>query len=56
MAPPTALTCAVCAQRASLSTDEPTASAEVATFIAAHAHDDRLAIELVIPPLLVGGH
>ena len=49
MATLTAVRCAVCAEQAPLSTDEPLASAEIATFIAAHAQHDRLAIEMVIP-------
>lgn len=52
----TALKCAVCAEQAALSTDEPIASAEIATFIAAHAQHDRLAIEVVIPPTQLGSY
>lgn len=44
----TAVRCAVCAEQAPLSTAEPVAGAELATFISAHANHDRLAIEMVV--------
>lgn len=46
----TALRCVICAQQVPLSTDEPIAAAEIATFIAAHAQHDRMAVEIVLPP------